>query len=211
MNHHPWADSLQPLFWQSKKHHINNNPLYYLSIALQVFDQIRTVNPKQLDKIKPIRGDVSVDSLGISADDEQTLISNVTVVFHCAANVRFDQQLKDAVNLNTLGTKRVITLAEKMPNLKVFVHVSTAYCQCNEEVLEERAYKAPHNPLGIATMSQLLDNEILDALTPRQASFIDSMGIYVYWRIILLLLLLFVACWRDYRILTHIQKHWQRI
>lgn len=131
------------------------------------------MNPKQFDKIKPIRGDVSVDSLGISAEDEQTLASNVTVVFHCAANVRFDQPLKEAVNLNTLGTKRVITLAEKMPNLKVFVHVSTAYCQCNEEVLEERAYKAPHNPLGIATMSQLLDNEILDALTPRQA-LIDS-------------------------------------
>lgn len=55
-----------------------------------------------------------------------------------------------------------------MQNLKAFVHVSTAYCQCNEEVLEERAYKASHDPLGIATMSQLLDNEVLDAITPRQ-------------------------------------------
>lgn len=103
----------------------------------------------------------------MSAADQNLLAENVTVVFHCAANVRFDQQLKDAVNLNTLGTNRVLTLAERMEHLEVFVHVSTAYCQCNEEVLEERAYAAPHSPLGIAQMSQLLENDILDALTPR--------------------------------------------
>lgn len=136
-------------------------------LQFQIFENIRTVNPKQLTKIRTIKGDVSVDNLGISENDQRLLASCVSVVFHCAANVRFDQALKDAVNLNTLGTNRVLKLAETMLNLKVFVHVSTAYCQCNEEILEERAYDAPHSPLGIATMSQLLDNDILDALTPR--------------------------------------------
>lgn len=120
-----------------------------------------------MNKILTIKGDVSLDQLGMSDADLQLLANTVTVVFHCAANVRFDQPLKDAVNLNTLGTNRVLTLAEQMKQLQVFVHVSTAYCQCNEEVLEERAYAAPHNPLGITTMTQLLENDILDALTPR--------------------------------------------
>lgn len=50
---------------------------------------------------------------------------------------------------------------------QVFVHVSTAYCQCNEDVLEERGYQAPHSPLGIAKMTQLLDDEILNMITPK--------------------------------------------
>lgn len=34
---------------------------------------------------------------------------------------RFDQKLKDAVNLNTVGTHRVLQLAETMENLEVRV------------------------------------------------------------------------------------------
>lgn len=120
-----------------------------------------------LEKLKVVKGDVSIDGLGINEADKERLLKTIEIVFHCAANVRFDQAIKDAVNLNTLGTSRVLKLIEKMEKLKVFCHVSTAYCQCNEEVLEERAYKAPHSPLGIATMTQLLDNEVLDSLTPQ--------------------------------------------
>lgn len=47
------------------------------------------------------------------------------------------------------------------------MHVSTAYCQCNEEVLEERGYAAMHSPLGVAKMTELLDADILDYLTPK--------------------------------------------
>lgn len=99
--------------------------------------------------------------------DRAELVEQVNVVFHCAANVRFDQPLRDAVNMNTLGTQRVLQLAEKMQNLKVFTHVSTAYCQCREDVLEERGYPALHSPLGIAKMTELLDTEILEYLTPK--------------------------------------------
>lgn len=133
----------------------------------QIFDRIRATDPNQLDKIKVVKGDVSVDGLDISDNDRRRLSETVTVVFHCAANVRFDQAIEGAVNMNTLGTNRVLKLAEQMEKLKVFEHVSTAYCQCNEEILEERAYAAPHSPLGIASMTQLLDPDILEYLTPK--------------------------------------------
>lgn len=120
-----------------------------------------------MEKIAVIKGDVSIDGLGISESDRQRLIDDTTVLFHCAANVRFDQALEGAVNMNTLGTDRVLKLAIDMPHLKVFTHVSTAYCQCNEEVLEERAYVAPNNPLAIATMTKHLDAEILEFITPK--------------------------------------------
>lgn len=125
------------------------------------------MNGNLLQKIKVVKGDLHIDGLGMNDADKERLLKTTEVVFHCAACVRFDQSIKAAVNANTLGTSRVLKLIEKMEKLKVFCHVSTAYCQCNEEVLEERAYKAPHNPIGIATMTQLLDDEILESLTPQ--------------------------------------------
>lgn len=41
-----------------------------------------------MQKIKTIKGDVSLDGLGIDAADRMQLITNVDVIFHCAANVR---------------------------------------------------------------------------------------------------------------------------
>jgi len=43
------------------------------------------------------------------------------VVFHCAANVRFDQKLKNAVRYNMLGTRSVLELAEGIHNLDVSI------------------------------------------------------------------------------------------
>lgn len=47
------------------------------------------------------------------------MISEVSVVFHSAATVKFDEPLKTSVEFNVLGTRRVIQLCHKMPLLKV--------------------------------------------------------------------------------------------
>lgn len=86
-------------------------------------------NPEIIKKIQFIKGDILEDNLGIGNDDRDHLISNIDIVFHCAANVRFDQPLRPMIEMNVLGTLRVLKLAEKMVNLKLFVHVSTSYCQ----------------------------------------------------------------------------------
>lgn len=44
----------------------------------------------QLAKIIPIAGDISLPGLGISAADHERLVRDVSIVFHSAANVRFD-------------------------------------------------------------------------------------------------------------------------
>ncbi|CAO1407990.1 unnamed protein product [Diamesa serratosioi] len=132
-----------------------------------VFDKIRNSQPEQLQKIRVVKGDVSIDGFGMDEKDEIELIDNVNIVFHCAANVRFDLKLKDAINFNTRGTHRMLKLSEKMKNLLVFVHVSTAYCQCNETVLEEKYYPAIENPYGLIQMSKFLKDDILDFITPK--------------------------------------------
>ncbi|XP_059611991.1 putative fatty acyl-CoA reductase CG5065 [Phlebotomus argentipes] len=131
------------------------------------FERVRQVQPKRLEKIHMIKGDVTLDDLGLSEVDRAEVTAKVSVIFHCAANVRFDQALKEAVNMNTQGTYRVLKLAETVTNLDAFVHVSTAYCQCDEPVLEERGYPAPHSPLGIVQMTNLLDDDLLEHITPK--------------------------------------------
>lgn len=132
-----------------------------------VFKKIKDTQPQILDKVHAIHGDVSVDGLDISENDEKLLTDVIDIVFHCAANVRFDQTLRDAVNFNTLGTLRILKLAEKMKNLQVFLHVSTSYCHCNESTLEERYYPANENPFGIIEMVKVLKDDTLEVITPK--------------------------------------------
>lgn len=57
--------------------------------------------------------------LGITLEDTNHLVENISIVYHCAATIRFDETLKKAVLLNTRGTKLMLALAEKMKKLEV--------------------------------------------------------------------------------------------
>lgn len=73
----------------------------------------------QLKKLICVSGDISQPLIGLNELDVKLLIENVDIVFHSAATVRFDQKLKDAANLNTLGSQRLFELCTQMKQLKV--------------------------------------------------------------------------------------------
>lgn len=66
-----------------------------------------------------ISGDVALPDLGISEDDRKLLAEKVSMVYHCAATVRFDEALKRAVLLNTRGTKLMLELSKTFKKLTV--------------------------------------------------------------------------------------------
>lgn len=57
--------------------------------------------------------------LGLFEKDYNFLVENVSIVFHVAASVRFDESIKDATIMNVRGTREVVQLAKQMKNLKV--------------------------------------------------------------------------------------------
>lgn len=57
-----------------------------------------------------ISGDCSLQDLGISESDRKLLAENVSIVYHCAATVRFDETLK--VILIRFGVKQGVFFAE---------------------------------------------------------------------------------------------------
>ncbi|KAK9874340.1 hypothetical protein WA026_002690 [Henosepilachna vigintioctopunctata] len=137
-------------------------------IDCPLFDQIRSQSnaSKQFAKLRCIPGDITQENLKVSKKDQYTLQDKVNIVFHMAANVRFDQSLKSALKTNTLGTKYVLEMASTFRVLEAFVHVSTAYCQSDITVLEEQTYPPPHDPRKVLDIVDWLDDDLLLVLTP---------------------------------------------
>ncbi|XP_060844912.1 putative fatty acyl-CoA reductase CG8306 [Rhopalosiphum padi] len=134
--------------WESIKHN-------------SVFDVMRTSEDFDAlyDKIKPVSGDISEEKLGLSDDDSKMLCDNVNIVVHCAATLDFETDLKTAVNINLLGTKRVVELCKQIKNLQCLLHVSSAYVNSNKNYAMEKIYDAPANYNDIINYAQTMDDE----------------------------------------------------
>lgn len=91
----------------------------FFVLYFQLFDTIRKEKPNELKKVIPICGDITLPQLGISDSDQALLCRNVSVVFHSAATVKFDEKLELSVQINMLGTKRLVELCHRMMNLEV--------------------------------------------------------------------------------------------
>lgn len=72
-----------------------------------------------LSKFVLIEGDVSLVGLGLSDDDRKLVADNVTLIYHAAATIRFDEKIKKAVELNTRGTQEMLKLAFECKKLEV--------------------------------------------------------------------------------------------
>ncbi|KAK6628958.1 hypothetical protein RUM43_002775 [Polyplax serrata] len=84
---------------------------------LPLFQRIQKEKPHVLKKVIPVAGDITMDGLGISDDMRKRLSEEVSVVFHGAATLKLESNLRDAVEMNTWGTWRVLELAKQMKNL----------------------------------------------------------------------------------------------
>ncbi|XP_015432138.1 PREDICTED: putative fatty acyl-CoA reductase CG8306 [Dufourea novaeangliae] len=128
-----------------------------------VFNKMKEENKSDLlKKLIPVAGDVGEDNLGLSPADKLTLIDTVQVVFHSAASLDFEADLKIAANINLLGTRRVAKLCQKIKNLKAMVHVSSAYVSAYMIEVEERIYPAPCDVENLLTLVNKLDGAALN-------------------------------------------------
>jgi len=136
-----------------------------LSVLLnsKIFDWVRKDNPQALKKVEAIGGDITEERLGISQEEERLLSASVNIVFHSAATVRFDEDLSKSIGMNVAGVLAVLTLAKEMSQLEAMVDVSTAYCNCDRQHIEERIYPSPGDATGMLDLCKWIDPEILDS------------------------------------------------
>ena len=71
------------------------------------------------------------DDLGLSPTDLKSVLSQTNIVIHSAASIGLEADVQHSLRSNYIGTRRLLGLASQMPNLRCFVHVSTAYVNVN--------------------------------------------------------------------------------
>lgn len=84
-----------------------------------MFEALKRDNPNVLNKLMAINGDILTPGLGLSETDLQMLIENVSVVFHSAARIKFDEDLRSALESNVKGPEKVLGLCRKLKHLEV--------------------------------------------------------------------------------------------
>ncbi|XP_035232350.1 putative fatty acyl-CoA reductase CG5065 [Stegodyphus dumicola] len=135
-------------------------------LKAKIFERVKNEQPSTISKLVAIHGDLTLPGLGISPSDVNLLVSNVSIVFHSAATVKFDEPLKRSVDMNVLGTRRLVELCHKMTHLEALIHVSTAYCNCDREQVDEVVYPPPVPPQKIVDTIEWMDEDLVGVLTP---------------------------------------------
>jgi len=106
----------------------------------ELFRPLKEAGSPLLQKVQVVQGDITLPKLGMSDQDLETVIEKVSIIFHSAATVRFEEELNKSVGMNVEATKSMVEMAKKMQNLEVFLHVSTAYAYCTLPSIEEKFY-----------------------------------------------------------------------
>lgn len=133
-----------------------------------VFETLQKTHPDFKSRVTIIDGDLQKLELGMSLEDKRLVIDLAEVVIHAAADVRFDQLIKTAVETNVRGTRELCRLAEKIRNLVSLVYVSTAYSHCPKKDIEETFYDPPTNPDNMIGLVENLDQDaekLFDSVT----------------------------------------------
>uniref|UniRef100_A0A665T994 Fatty acyl-CoA reductase n=1 Tax=Echeneis naucrates TaxID=173247 RepID=A0A665T994_ECHNA len=136
-------------------------------INCKLFERLQNEQPDSTGKIIAINSDLTQPELDLSKEDQTILTENVNIVFHCAATVRFNEPLKDAMKLNVLATQKMLALAHRMKHLEIFIHISTAYANCDRELIEEVVYPPPIDYRRLIDTLDWMDDDLVSALTPK--------------------------------------------
>jgi len=133
----------------------------------KLFELLSRQQPNFRDKVKPIVGDITEDKLGISDEDRELLIRKVSIIFHFAATIRFDDPIKVSTQINMVGVMRMLELARQLNQLDAFVHVSTAYANCDQKIIEERVYPTTPHPHKLIDDMECMSDDMAETLSPK--------------------------------------------
>ncbi|XP_069759271.1 fatty acyl-CoA reductase 1 isoform X4 [Narcine bancroftii] len=152
----------------------------------KLFDRLREEQPDFKEKVVAVSSELTQPELGLSQADKELLISCINIVFHCAATVRFNETLKDAMQLNVVATRQLLAFAQLMKKLEVFLHVSTAYAHCNRKHIEEVIYPPPVDPKKLIEALEWMDDDLVQDITrkligerPNTYTYTKAMAEYV--------------------------------
>lgn len=135
-----------------------------------LFNLLQRIDPDYMQRIKAIEGNTRELRVGLSDDICDEIIDTVNIILHAAADVRFDNTLKELSLVNLRGTRELLKLAELCKHLEMFAYISTAFSHCERKFIEEKFYEAPMDPNEMIQIAEYYENhpeeaDLLDVLT----------------------------------------------
>ncbi|XP_052889528.1 fatty acyl-CoA reductase wat-like [Anopheles moucheti] len=134
-----------------------------------VFERLRmTTSIEQLlERIEAVEISLEANDSGLGMDGckEAVLLQDTELVFNVLASVKFNESIKNAIDTNVVGTRRIMHLARRMHRLKAIVHVSTLYSNCDRTHIQEKVYTDSWlNPDSVLQLSNLLSADEMNRL-----------------------------------------------
>jgi alcohol-forming fatty acyl-CoA reductase len=129
-----------------------------------MFQRIMKEKPEVMNKIYPVWGELSKPNFDMSQEHLRRVIDTTEIVFHMAAYVKLSMSLKSHVMMNLVGTKNALELSKLMKNLVQMVHLSTAFCNVQQDVVYEKVYDFSHEPDDLIRMSEWMNDEAMEAI-----------------------------------------------
>jgi alcohol-forming fatty acyl-CoA reductase len=126
-----------------------------------MFKRIMEEKPEVMSKIYPVWGEITSPSFGLSDEHLKKTVNETQIMFHLAASLKLEATLKPNIEMNLIGTKYVLELAKRMRNLIQMVHTSTAFCNIEHEVMEEKVYDTQHDPEDLIRCAQWMSEEAM--------------------------------------------------
>lgn len=117
--------------------------------------------PDVMRKIFPVWGDSTQPDLGLNSEHLSYVIENTQIIFHLAASLKLEAPLRPNVLMNLTATKYVLDLAKKMRKLIQMVHTSTAFCNVETDLLEEKVYDFQHKPMELIRCAEWMTDDAM--------------------------------------------------
>lgn len=132
----------------------------------KLFDDIRSRSPELFKKLKCIPCDFGEINLGISKSMQNYLEEEVNIFLHCAATLRFNENIRSSFETNVQVTRKIVDFCKQMKNLNALIHMSTAFANCNLDVCEEKIYKVDTNYKDLEHSLEWMNDEAVDLILP---------------------------------------------
>jgi fatty acyl-CoA reductase len=129
-----------------------------------MFKRVLDEKPEMMLKIHPVWGEITQPNLGMSDEHLAYVIQNSQIVFHFAASLKLEATLRHNVLMNLTGTQHVLNISKQMKNLLQLVHLSTAFCCEDIEVLGEEVYDHAHRPEDLIRCAEWMSDDAMASL-----------------------------------------------
>ncbi|VVB05912.1 unnamed protein product [Arabis nemorensis] len=174
------------LLMNSKDQESANQRLFDEIISSDLFKLLKQTHESSYEnfmksKLIPVIGNIGEDNLGIESETLDKITEEVDVIINSAGRTTFNDRYDYALNVNVLGTNRLLSFGRQCKKLKLFLHISTAYVTGKKEgtVLETPLCIGENMPsdLNIESEMKLASEAVRKFHGSQQSKKLKELGI----------------------------------